>query len=250
MRFSRKREVTAEDSAPNASIELIYTNQPEERRKKSVSRFVEQRCVSPPLELHSSEEEAPPTSSTSVQEENQIELGRLRKKSPEKPRQKSRKLRRYRTSFLEFGFIEQAGSERSPVTLCVRRVVCSKYLKSNDAMKPSKLERHLRTNHPELVDKPIEYFKRLRDELRRQQGLLTRNVTIDKSRLRTSYRISFRVAQAKEPFSIAEHLVKPCILIACEEMLDSRSAQKIKELPLSRNTIKRRFVGDRRPEHG
>ena len=103
-RFTTNREVTAEDSAPTPSIELIHSeeetllassstvrreDQPEERVGKRVSRFFSESCVSSPLERPSSEEEAPPTSSTSVQGEDQIAAGGKRKKSPEKLREAS-----------------------------------------------------------------------------------------------------------------------------------------------------------------
>ena len=38
-----------------------------------------------------------------------------------------------------------------------QRVICFKIL-SNVAMRPSRLERHLSTIHPDLVNKPRDYF--------------------------------------------------------------------------------------------
>ena len=44
----------------------------------------------------------------------------------------------------------------SPSPLCI---ICVNQL-SNEAMKPSKLLRHVETKHPVLKDKPLEFFKR------------------------------------------------------------------------------------------
>ena len=62
--------------------------------------------------------------------------------------------RKYDSSYLKFGFIEEPGNELDPRLLCI---VCCASL-SNDAMKPSKLEKHLQSKHPNLAKKPLEYF--------------------------------------------------------------------------------------------
>jgi len=56
-------------------------------------------------------------------------------------KKKLKKLRKYNSDYLRFGFIQEPGSDLHPRPLCV---VCSEIL-SNDAMKPSKLDRHLQS---------------------------------------------------------------------------------------------------------
>ncbi|KAK1343760.1 hypothetical protein QTO34_014313 [Cnephaeus nilssonii] len=64
-------------------------------------------------------------------------------------KKKLKVLRKYDSNYLKFGFVQEPGSELDPRPLCVVR---SESL-SNDAMKPSKLERHLQSKHPDLAKK-------------------------------------------------------------------------------------------------
>ena len=63
----------------------------------------------------------------------------------------------------------------------------------------------------------------------------------DRQLLRASYLIAFRIAKTKKPFTIAEELVKPCILDAAREILGPYETKKLEDKPLSDNTIKRRI---------
>ena len=63
--------------------------------------------------------------------------------------------RKYQESYLNYGFIATADSH-SPNPCCI---VCGDWL-PNEAMKPSKVLRHMETKHPSLKDKPLEFFKR------------------------------------------------------------------------------------------
>ena len=59
---------------------------------------------------------------------------------------KKRKIsRKYGSSYVKFVFIQESGNELDPRLLCI---VCCASL-SNDAMKPSKLERRLQPKHPD-----------------------------------------------------------------------------------------------------
>ena len=70
-------------------------------------------------------------------------------------KKKKRKIsRKYDSSYLKFGFIQKPGNELNP---CPLSIVCCASL-SNDAMEPSKLEKHLQSKHPDLAKKPLEYF--------------------------------------------------------------------------------------------
>ncbi len=61
----------------------------------------------------------------------------------------------YHESYLIHGLIG-TGDSHTPTPLCI---VCGDWL-SNEAMKPSKLLRHLNAKHPGLKDKPLAYFER------------------------------------------------------------------------------------------
>ena len=78
-----------------------------------------------------------------------------RKNVPTGGEKKKRKIsRKYDSSYLKFGFIQEPGNELDPRSLCIVRCVSL----SNNAMKPSKLEKHLQSKHPDLSKKPLEYF--------------------------------------------------------------------------------------------
>ncbi|KAJ8933744.1 hypothetical protein NQ318_015593 [Aromia moschata] len=59
----------------------------------------------------------------------------------------NKKCRQYSVNYLKFGFIPSLSDKQLPMCL-----LCNKVL-SNDAMKPSKLEDHLRRCHPDKIDK-------------------------------------------------------------------------------------------------
>ena len=63
--------------------------------------------------------------------------------------------RKYKESYLNYGFIA-TGDSHSPSLLCI---LCGDWL-SKEAMKPSKWLRHMETKHPALKDKALDFFKR------------------------------------------------------------------------------------------
>ena len=72
--------------------------------------------------------------------------------------------RQYKDQYINFGFIELNNKGES-VPQCV---VCMKTL-SNASMKPSLLQRHLQTNHPNKKDRNPNYFKRLGENAKKQR---------------------------------------------------------------------------------
>jgi len=58
--------------------------------------------------------------------------------------------RKYSTDYIKYGFTF-VGTEEEPLPQCV---ICFETL-ANQSMKPSKLERHISTKHPECVNKPL-----------------------------------------------------------------------------------------------
>ena len=72
---------------------------------------------------------------------------------PDPSTQKTKFLRKYNVDFIKYGFVN-GGTEAVPKAQCVE---CGLML-SNEALKPSKLQRHLETKHPMLVGKPVDYF--------------------------------------------------------------------------------------------
>ena len=59
--------------------------------------------------------------------------------------------------------------------------------------------------------------------------------------MKASYLVALRVARAKKPHTIAENLILPAAMDMCEAVLNGKCATKLKEIPLSNNTVSRRI---------
>lgn len=152
-------------------------------------------------------------------------------------KKKSAFTRKYMDSYLKFGFIQCPDTDQLPRPQCV---ICATVL-GNEAMKPSRLTRHLNTNHSDLVNKPIEFFMRKRDALKIEKKIISQASTTDTSLLTASYLISLQIAKCKKPYSIGEELIKPSLIAACNEVLGQSAASKMKDIPLSNDTVERRI---------
>ncbi|KAJ7335901.1 hypothetical protein JRQ81_013842, partial [Phrynocephalus forsythii] len=89
---------------------------------------------------------------------------------------------------------------------------------NNDALKPSKLENHLRKCHPDKTDKDWTYFKTLKEKLQKrttQDSMFASTSKRDYDGLWASYSISQQIAKSGKPHTIGEEL----ILLAAEEVL-------------------------------
>ena len=109
-------------------------------------------------------------------------------------------------------------------------------------MKPSKLKQHFKSCHGELVEKSVDYFRRKAEHLK--------NLRLDSGRmwprqnkalLEASYRIAFRITQSKKPHAIGEELIKPCLIEATTLALGKEKANKLEEISLFNDTVKKRI---------
>ncbi|CAH2015467.1 unnamed protein product [Acanthoscelides obtectus] len=110
---------------------------------------------------------------------------------------------------------------------------------SNDSMRPNRLERHLKQQHPTLVLKTKKFFSSKAESLERMR--------LDKSgsyhsgvsqHLKGSFEIAFMIATQKKPHIIGEELMKPCVLKATQIILGEGAEQEMKSISLSNNTVK------------
>ena len=76
---------------------------------------------------------------------------------------KNKRKRSYDESFVKFGFTELNGKPK-----CVD---CLKTL-LKESMKKNKLQRHLITNYPRCVDKPVEFFERKLQSIASQKSVM------------------------------------------------------------------------------
>ncbi|PNF14726.1 hypothetical protein B7P43_G08936 [Cryptotermes secundus] len=152
-------------------------------------------------------------------------------------KKKSASIRKYMDSYLKFGFIQCPNTDQLPQPQCV---ICATVL-GNEAKKPSRLTRHLNTRHSDLVNKPIEFFMRKRDALKVEKKIIYQASTTDTSLLTASYLMALQIAKYKKSYSIGEELIKPSLIAACNEVLGQSAASKMKDIPLSNDTVGRRI---------
>ncbi len=119
------------------------------------------------------------------------------KPAAEAPAKRKRdKSRKYSETYLKLGFTyKDTGCIELPVC-----VICSAVL-SNESMKPSKLQRHLETNHGHLRDKPLEYFQANLKSFKGQQTIMRKSAKVGELALKASYQVALRIAQCKKTIS-------------------------------------------------
>lgn len=147
------------------------------------------------------------------------------------------KKRLFSEDYIKYGFtvIEKNGIQ---LPQCV---ICHSIL-SNDAMRPSRLQRHLMTNHLALKDKPKEFFAAKCNSLKRMKLDSTGDFRKETAKIvEASYELALLIAKAKKAHTIGEILVKPCMLTAAKIVLGDSCEQKLSKVSLSDNTVKRRI---------
>jgi hypothetical protein len=95
-----------------------------------------------------------------------------------------KKCRQYNVEYLKYGFIQSPTNKTLPMCL-----ICQKVL-SNEAMKPSKLENHLKTIHADKKDKGLSYFQSVKQNFMKQptlSGMFSSGSKRESDGLRASY---------------------------------------------------------------
>ncbi|CAH1986432.1 unnamed protein product [Acanthoscelides obtectus] len=110
-------------------------------------------------------------------------------------------------------------------------LLCNKVL-GNDAMKPSKLQDHLRRCHPDKTEKDLKYFQTLKDKFQKRP-------TLDRMFASTSQRNDD--AKSGKPHTIGEKLILPAVEEVLKTVLQKPASDIIKRIPLSNNTVERRI---------
>ena len=149
----------------------------------------------------------------------------------------ARKKRKYLDNYIEFGF---ASLQKSNIEI-PQCVICYKTL-SNDAMRPSRLKRHLETAHPALANKRKAFFLAKSQSLKKAKldssGAFQQ---LSSSIVEASYEIAMLIAKSKKNHTIGESLIKPSILVAADLVLGKGQANKLSQISLSNSTVKERI---------
>ena len=153
-------------------------------------------------------------------------------KQKKKPAAKQRK---YVDDYVQYGFVESSSDPHRPQCL-----ICNKIL-SNEALKPTKLDRHLKKQHPDLAGKPNIFFQRKKEEYLKQTTVFRSSMIPNEKLVKASYIVALRVAHTKKAHTVAEELILPSAVDMCDTVLGKESAAKLKSIPLRDNTIARRI---------
>ncbi|KAL4127510.1 hypothetical protein QTP88_011677 [Uroleucon formosanum] len=120
-------------------------------------------------------------------------------------------------------------------------VICNKIM-CNSSLVPAKLRRHLDTNHPQLKDKSLSFFERHKEVQKTGVAALHKYAKTDnENATEASFMLSYRIARAGKPHTIAEDLIKPCMTEIVSCVLGEDAAKKITAVQCSNNVISDRI---------
>ncbi|UYV84098.1 hypothetical protein LAZ67_X001171 [Cordylochernes scorpioides] len=143
--------------------------------------------------------------------------------------------RKYVEDYLKYGFIPSVNDPSLPFCL-----ICQKTL-SNETMVPSKLLRHIETNHREQMNNPISYFENIRSSFQKQSKKFKKFMTTSDEAQTASYMIAQLIARKKKAHAEAEEIILPALKIVAGCMLTNDAMEKVTKIPLSSKTIARRI---------
>lgn len=146
--------------------------------------------------------------------------------------------RKYCPEYLQYGFTF-IGTDDEPIPQCV---LCFETL-ANESMKPSKLQRHISTKHPECLNKPLIFFQSKKTELFSTRSIME-NVSsgqVNTKITMASYHLSLLIAKNGAPHTAGENLILPGAKIISSLLLDKKADQQIGQISLSNTTVKRRI---------
>jgi hypothetical protein len=147
-----------------------------------------------------------------------------------------RRVRKYQTNFLTFGFTYQlVNGEERPQCVVYGEVL------AHNSFNARNLCRHFTTKHESLANKPLQFFERKLLEIRKQSNLMTTAVITSTKALLASFEVSYLTAKNKKPHNIGETLLPPAAMKMCEIMYGEKYGEALKTIPLSNNAVMSRI---------
>ena len=146
------------------------------------------------------------------------------------------KKRNYSEAFLSYGFVNLPDKVQDRPQC----VICNKVL-TNESLKLSKLEAHLKKCHPVLQNEDRDFFERKAKCLKGiQVGAQESRGQQFLAAVEASYVFAYKVAKQQKCHTIAETLIMPCAKAMVAKLCGEDQAKKLSVVPLSNNTICRR----------
>ena len=109
-------------------------------------------------------------------------------------------------------------------------------------MRPHHLTAHQLSKHPTEVGQPVEYFSLKKSLLESTYITFSFHpIYRFKSCILASYDVSLDIARLKNPHTDGETLFKPSILACAKHVHGNEAAEKLKKIPLSNDSVKRRI---------
>ncbi|XP_076348273.1 SCAN domain-containing protein 3-like [Tachypleus tridentatus] len=111
-------------------------------------------------------------------------------------------------------------------------------------MKPCKLKIHLEKKHTGEKDKPVEYFKKFRDDFQARKTvsqLFNNKVCKMSDGLLASYEISKIIAKAGKPHNVGETVILPAVSVIISSVMKQNASEITNSIPLSNSSVSRRI---------
>ena len=144
---------------------------------------------------------------------------------------------KYLLDYLKFGFDYKVENDVH-LPVCI---ICGIVL-SNEFLVPNKLNRHLISRHPSNKNKPIEYFKKLKESFEKSANIFKKCIDITEVSMNISYKIAELIVKKKKPHIIGEELIMPACRIIITELFGKQYENDVANIPISNDTIRRRIA--------
>ncbi|XP_072376593.1 zinc finger BED domain-containing protein 5-like [Diabrotica undecimpunctata] len=147
-------------------------------------------------------------------------------------------MRRYDLSYLTLSGFIQVGNKQAPEDQCVNfhKIV------ANGCLVPSKSKRHLKSNHPGLVDKAEETCNGRTSSLQTGSCMMERVCkNKNENAAEASFIVGLHITKAGKPHTIAKKLIKPCVKDVVQCMLGLDMTKKVDNVQMSNSTIIKRI---------
>ena len=173
-----------------------------------------------------------------VQQETEEKLQNNKQSIVKTKKQQLSKRRKWNDAFTELGFVKDL-DENNPSARCVFCQV----IYDNSSMEKYKLKRHRDTKHSEHKIKSATFFKQQtrRYTLQQQQFEQLMVARSDQPLVISSLKTAHVLMSQKQPFILAESVLKFCLEIVAQEIQGVATAvTEVQKLSLSDNTMQRR----------